>query len=215
MFTTCRKWMPALGALALACSMIPSALAQCGSLPKQAHPASLDMQSGQAHLTNATFALTSNDAALNDEQEHRPSIVGMWHVTFTAEGNQEGPPNGTPIDNAIIVWHSDHTEIMNSGRPPQDGAFCMGVWEETARCKYKLNHFAWAANDTTNAPGGIGNPAGPTHIVEEVTLSPDGKHYTGRFTLEAFDTSGNRTAHIVGETKGTRITMNTTVGDLL
>ena len=30
-------------------------------------------------------------------------IVGMWHVTFTAEGNEPGPPDGTPIDNALIT----------------------------------------------------------------------------------------------------------------
>jgi hypothetical protein len=139
----------------------------------------------------------------------------MWHVTFTAEGNNPGPPDNTPIDNAVVVWHSDRTEIMNSGRPAQDGDFCMGVWEEVGRCKYKLNHFAWAGNDTTNAPGGIGNPQGPTRITEEVTLSEDGKQYSGTFTLDAYDTSFNLTTHIVGVIKGTRITMGTTVNDLM
>jgi hypothetical protein len=104
---------------------------------------------------------------------------------------------------------------MNSGRPAQDGDFCMGVWEEVGRCHYKLNHFAWMGNDTTNAPGGIGNPAGPTRIVEDVTVSPDGKHYSGTFTLDAYDTSFNQTAHIVGVLNGTRITMGTTVNDLM
>lgn len=104
---------------------------------------------------------------------------------------------------------------MNSGRPPQDGDFCMGVWKETGKSKYKLNHFAWGGNDTTNAPSGIGNPTGPTRIVEEVTLSPDGKRFTGTFTLDAYDTSGNLTAHIIGVIKATRIDMDTTVGDLL
>ena len=86
-------------------------------------------------------------------------IVGMWHVTFTAQGNgKEGPPDKTPIDNAIIVWHSDKTEIMNSARPAQDGNFCLGVWESLGGCKYKLSHIAWLSNDTTNAPEGIGKP---------------------------------------------------------
>lgn len=30
---------------------------------------------------------------------------------------------------------------MNSLRPPQDGNFCLGVWEQTGRSKYYLNHF--------------------------------------------------------------------------
>jgi hypothetical protein len=142
-------------------------------------------------------------------------IVGMWHVTFTAEGNQPGPPDNTPIDNALVTWHSDGTEIMNSARPPQDGNFCMGVWKKTGKHTYKLNHFAWLANDTENAPSGIGNPSGPTRFFEELTLSPDGKHYSGTFTLDAYDTSGNVVAHIVGVVAGTRITVHTTVGDLL
>jgi hypothetical protein len=142
-------------------------------------------------------------------------IVGMWHVTFTAQGNENGPPDGTPIDNSLVTWHSDGTELMNSARPPQDGDFCMGVWKKNGKNTYKLNHFAWLANDTANAPGGIGNPTGPTRILQQVTLSPDGKHYSGTFTLDAYDTSGTQVAHIVGVVAATRITINTTVSDLL
>jgi hypothetical protein len=143
------------------------------------------------------------------------SIVGMWHVTFTAQGNEVGPPDGAPIDNALVTWHSDGTELMNSARPPQDGNFCMGVWKRTGRYTYKLNHFAWLGNDTAGAPSGIGNPTGPTRFFEEITLSPNGKSYTGTFTLDAYDTSGNQVAHIIGVVAGTRITLDTTVGDLL
>jgi hypothetical protein len=187
-------------------SVAASARASCGSFSqvgagKLAHPASWNGQFGRAHTAEV--------------DEPSASIVGMWHVTFTAKGNSEGPPDNTPIDNAIIVWHSDGTEVMNSGRPAQDGDFCLGVWEEVGKCHYKLNHFAWMGNDTTNAPGGIGKPTGPTHIVEDVTVSTDGKHYSGTFTLDAYDTSFNLTAHIVGVLQGTRITMGTTVGDLM
>jgi hypothetical protein len=200
------RGVPTLVALAGLLLVAAGASASCGSFSqvgagKLAHPASWDTQSGNAQLTQI--------------DEPRALIVGMWHVTFTAEGNNPGPPDNTPIDNAVVVWHSDRTEIMNSGRPAQDGDFCMGVWEEVGRCKYKLNHFAWAGNDTTNAPGGIGNPQGPTRITEEVTLSEDGKQYSGTFTLDAYDTSFNLTTHIVGVIKGTRITMGTTVNDLM
>jgi hypothetical protein len=111
---------------------------------------------------------------------------------------------------------SIHTEIMNSGRPAQDGNFCIGVWKKAGKSKYKLNHFAWVGgSDTTNVPSGIGNPQGPTRIVEVVTLSADGNHYVGTFTLDATDTSGNPTAHIIGATAGTRVTMETTIPELL
>jgi len=142
-------------------------------------------------------------------------IVGMWHVTFTAEGNEAGPPDGAPIDNALVTWHSDGTEFMASDRPPQDGNFCMGVWEKTGKDKYKVNHIPWLNNDTANAPSGIGNPTGPVRVFQEITLGLDGNHYTGTFTLDAYDSSGNLMAHIVGIVKGTRITINTTVQELL
>jgi hypothetical protein len=154
--------------------------------------------------------------AVSDDSGGDP-IVGMWHVTFTAEGNTGAgaPPDGAPIDNALVVWHSDGTEIMNSARPAQDGNFCLGVWERVGKNRYKLNHIPWLSNDTTNAPSGIGNPQGPTRIFQEITLSHDGKHYTGTFILDAFDTAGNNVAHIIGAISATRITVDTTVNDLL
>jgi len=184
------------------CLLATTAHAGCGDSKQTLRRQSLDgIQAGPASLQLVT--------------DSTDPIVGMWHVTFTAWGNEQGPPNGTPIDNALVTWHSDGTELMNSARPPQDGDFCMGVWKKIAASRYELNHFAWLANDTANAPGGVGNPTGPARIFEEITLSPDGKHYRGRFTLDAYDTLGNQVAHIVGVIAGTRITLDTTVPDLL
>jgi hypothetical protein len=206
---TCKRWLPALAGLTLALTLVPNSLAQCGAPTKLGHPASWNVPTGRAQLTRAAYR-----ANFREVGEEMPSIVGMWHVVFTAKGNgSAGPPDGTPIDNAVAVWHSDRTEIMNSGRPPQDGNFCLGTWEEVGNCQYKLNHFA-LGYDTTNAPEGIGKPAGPTHIVEEVTVSSDGKSFTGTFTLDAYDTSFNLTTHIVGTLKGTRITVSSTIDAL-
>jgi hypothetical protein len=185
--------------------ILPSgkAFAACGEYGKAKADASLLPQSwgGQS----ASFLPISDD----DD-----SIVGMWHATFTAKTVNGSPIPNTVIDNALVVWHSDKTEIMNSIRPPQDGNFCMGVWEKTGDT-YRLNHFAWFANDTANAPSGIGNPAGPTQIVEEVTLSRDGKQYSGTFTLTAYDTAGHVAVTLKGEIAATRITLHTNVPDLL
>jgi hypothetical protein len=177
-----------------------------------AHAACGDL--GRLHRQSWTGFQSDAASLLRVGEDHDP-IVGMWHVTFTAEGNNPGPPDNTPIDNALVTWHSDGTELMNSARPPQDGDFCMGVWKKTGHNHYKLNHFAWLANDTTNAPSGIGDPTGPGRLFEEITLSPDGNHYTGSFTLDAYDTAGNRVAHIIGTISATRITLDTTVPDLL
>jgi hypothetical protein len=187
-----------LGLIVLATVFAANANAECGNLkgPK------LQPQAWDAVSNPASLLL------VNDQQSGDP-IVGMWHAVFTAKGNgPDGPPDGTPIDNALVVWHADGTEIMNSGRPPQDGNFCLGVWENLRTSGYKLNHFA-LGNDTANAPSGIGNPAGPTNIRENVFLSRDCKSYSGTFTLDAYDTSGSVAAHIVGVITATRITVNT------
>ena len=110
---------------------------------------------------------------------------------------------------------SETVKLMNSARPPQDGDFCMGVWKKTGKNTYKLNHFAWFVNDTANAPGGICNPTGPIRVFQQITLSADGHHYNGTFTLDAYDTSGAQIAHIIGVIAATRISIKTTVPDLL
>jgi hypothetical protein len=196
------KFTLALGIILTGTLLSGNAFAACGDYGKsKLLPQAWDSQSGSLLPVSAS---ASDDA-----------IVGMWHVTFTAQGNEPGPPDGTPIDNAIAVWHSDGTEIMNSNRPAQDGNFCLGVWKKIGKSRYKLNHIPWQGNDTANAPSGIGNPTGAAQIVEEVTLSPDGRHFTGTFTLDAYDTSGNPVAHIVGVLNGTRVTIGTKAQDLL
>lgn len=191
--------------MVLMCALATAtANAACGDFKTGAklHRQSWDSGSSQP----ASLLLASDDA---------DAIAGMWHVTFTARGNEPGPPDGTPIDNAMVIWHSDGTEIMNSDRPAQDGNFCLGVWEKTGKTTYKLNHMPWAGNDTTNAPSGIGNPQGAVQLMEQITLSADKKHYAGTFTLDAYDPSGNLVAHIVGVITATRVTVNTKVSDLL
>ena len=211
------KWMLTIAAsifgLALAC--VPNAQAACGIVASpQAHPSSFQLQFGSARLVRASLADQDGD-----DDRDGASIVGMWHATLTSHGSDSDLPEGTPVDNALVVWHGDNTEITNSYRPPQDGNFCMGIWKQTGKYTYKLNHFAWFSNayDPTdpNAWSEIGPAQGPTQFVEEITLSPDGNHYSGTFTLDGYDTSGNVAVHIVGVLSGTRITMNTTVPGLL
>jgi hypothetical protein len=196
-----KMFRASLGWVLMGAFLTAMAAAQCGIPTAKLHKQAWRVGDPTALLTQAADTVEP--------------IVGMWHVTFTAEGNSEGPPDGTPIDNALIVWHSDGTEIMNSLRPPQDGDFCMGVWRKAGQNKYNVNHFAWFANDTTNAPSGIGNPVGPTRIIETVTVSADGNCLSGTFRLRATDTAGKPTATIIGTITGTRVTIETTIPELL
>jgi hypothetical protein len=204
-----------LGAILLGTAFISAASAQCGlaALPKgvsapKAPTAWHPLNPGTPRIVTASFNRDDRDS--DDD-----SIVGLWHAVFTAKGNGAALPDGTPIDNSLVAWHGDKTETMISSRPPQDGDVCLGIWEKAGHNRFKLNHIGWGGYDTTNAPEGIGNPTGPTQILEEVVVSPDGKHFAGTFILNAHDLSGNITARITGVIAATRITTNTDAADLL
>jgi hypothetical protein len=128
MKTTFEKFVAALGVVLLGTILTAKANAECGYYPPSHEGgAVVSPQSWDgAEFSSASLLLASEDS--ND------SIVGMWKFTFTAEGNGPGgPPDGAPLDTGFTQWHSDGTEIINSGRPPQDGSICLGVWEKTDR----------------------------------------------------------------------------------
>ncbi len=190
-------------ALALGLILIPGAYAQCGVPSKLAKPAMFH-RNDKANLMYVR--------AHWDEDE--PSLVGMWHVIFTGE-TMNGAPFSGLVDNSVVVFHNDGTEIMASSRPAQDGNVCLGIYERTAKLKYHVNHIPWQGNDPSNAPTGIGNPAGGAQLLEKITLDPDGNSYTGSFSLQAYDTSGNPTVLFTGTLKAKRITIHTPFSDLL
>jgi hypothetical protein len=204
MRTTYLRFVLWMGALALVGTTVPTAMAQCGLPTKPIKPAVWQPHYGGAHLKLVR-------AGWDDDE---PSIVGMWHVIFNGQ-TLNGEPFSGVVDNSVVVWHSDGTEVMNSSRPAQDGNFCLGVWVRTGRLKYHLNHIPWAGNDPSNAPNGIGNPQGGAQLIEKIMLSPDGNSYTGSFTLDAYDTNGHVTVSFTGMLTAKRITVNTPFTDLL
>ena len=168
-----------------------TASAGCANVP--AKPEQQPSWLVQAAYRPGTFVLASDDDG--------PSIVGLWQFTFVAKGNGNNtppfnPPDGAILDAGYVQWHSDGTELMNSGRDPATGSFCMGVWKSTGRFKYKLNHVAlsWDATGQScppsQQPGATGCFQGPGNIREEITLDHSGDHYTGRFTLDQYDSTG-------------------------
>ncbi|MFT4112352.1 hypothetical protein [Silvibacterium sp.] len=207
------KWIAGIVALALVSSLAPVAMAQCGLLDKPIRPSSWHPAYGAAspHIVAAAF---------HGYDEHEPSIVGMWHVIFTAQ-TQNGQPvpvtGGVVIDNSVVVWHDDGTEIMNSSRSAQDGNFCLGVWKRTGYRSYYLNHLPWQGNvyDPTAPAETVGAPQAGGQITEKITLSADGNSYTGTFVLKAYDTSGNVYASFTGTLSAKRITPDTPFSDLL
>lgn len=137
------------------------------------------------------------------------SIVGMWNIQFLSQGNtthKPSIPDGAMIDFGYNQWHSDGTEILNSGaRAPAQENFCLGVWQKTGNSTYQLNHFA------LNYDAATGTLLGRINIVETITLSPGGTTYSGTFVYTVFDTKGNKTDQLTGQVTAQRITVDTTL----
>jgi hypothetical protein len=203
MRATCCKWMSAVSALVLAFSLVPGGWAQCGLPNKPVKPSAWHPQYGTVSPQFVT-------AGFGDFDDHDPSIVGMWHVVFTGQTMNGGSYSlPEPFDNSVVVWHSDGTEIMNSSRPAADGNFCLGVWQQTGRRQYFLNHIPWQGNDP------MGNPQDGAQILEKITLSPDGNSYSGKFTFQAYDINGNPSLSVTGTLTAKRITPGTPFSALL
>lgn len=144
---------------------------------------------------NSPFVLASYNESLNP-------IVGLWQVTFISKGSV-GIPDGTQVDAGYATWHSDGTELMNSGKAPVTSSFCMGVWTQTSRYTYVLNHFALSWDPTGTVF------VGPANIKENITLDYSGTAFSGTFTITQFDTHSNTLATVTGTITGTRITVDT------
>jgi hypothetical protein len=162
-------------------------------------------------LITTAFAWPASLSAANTRANGQPvatpdPIVGFWYIKLTAEGNVPGPPDGTVIDWGLQQFHSDGTEILNSGSGPK--RFCLGVWVKgTGPSKYELNHFPLDYPDATTL-----------HIInlrEKITLSRDHANMTGTFTFDVYDAGGNLLQHIAGNVEGRRLTMSSSAQDIL
>ena len=101
------------------------------------------------------------------------TIVGMWSVVFVSQGTQ--------IDFGYTEWHSDGTEILNSGsRAPATENFCLGVWKQVGVNAYKLNHWALGYDMS-------GNLTAKINIKERGKLDHGGDAMSGTFSIQAYD----------------------------
>jgi hypothetical protein len=172
-------WLPGLwlaslavaGTASAACSIDLSSLKSitgrqhASFLPAVFHPDA----SGDAHLI-----------ASDNRDFFESSIVGLWKFQFSAElGNDFG----------TTIWHEDGTEItISAGRNPAAGDVCMGVWKQTGRHTYELNHIAYGHD---GPPGGQPSPTftNTVHLHEYIKLDHSGNSYTG--TINAVISAAN------------------------
>jgi hypothetical protein len=191
------------GAGIFAAMFVPSASAGCGDLSSLQGPIVFPQASAQVRPS----ALSANAVQSSERSSSSASIVGLWNVQFLSQGNTTHTPpipDGALIDWGFNQWHSDGTELLNSGgHAANTGNFCMGVWGQTGFLTFELNHYALSYDATTGALVNIVN------LREQDTLSPSGDSYTGTFTLDVYDPKGNHVDHVGGTVTATRVTLDT------
>lgn len=150
-------------------------------------------QSAPAHLPMLTQA---EGEAQDAVQDARDPVVGVWYVVYTS--------GGKTFNETVDTWHSDGTEFESAYLPVLAGNICEGVWKPTGWHKVRNHHVGWLFDAVK---GGTAN--GTFTIDENITVSNDGKTYTGSFTFQPYDITGKAEGGPVqGTMLATRITVN-------
>ena len=141
-----------------------------------------------------------------EESNKHASIVGLWHVIYTA--TSAPPPFPTPpfkFAETYKTWHGDGTEFENAFLPPGGGNVCFGVWKDLDDGGVKLHHIGlmFASN---------GSVSHVFTVDETNTVASNGKTYTGTFDFKLFGPTnvygtGLASEEVKGTTAGTRITV--------
>ena len=144
--------------------------------------------------------------------EHN-TIVGLWHVIYTATYDDNFPPGGPypptpfPFLESFKTWHADGTEFENAFLPPAGGNICFGVWKELDKGTVKLHHIGLMFNSD-------GSMSSIFTVDETDTVTSQGKTYNGRFEFKLWPPSyasvgiGTPIAEVKGTTAATRITVD-------
>jgi hypothetical protein len=164
------------------------------------------------------FVSPHRDDHQRGEDSNGPaSIVGLWHVIYTATETTAGPlpvpviPPGPPSSFQFVetfkTWHADGTEFENAFLPPSGGNICFGVWKDLDKGAVKLHHIGLMFNPD----GSISN----LFTVDETdTVASNGKTYQGTFAIKLWPPSydlvgvGTPVQEIKGTTAATRIAVD-------
>ena len=170
-----------LGAIVFGVALAPAANAGCGE--------------GLLKQDSSWIARPYYSAAPLQLASTSPSIVGLWYVKLFSGRKL--------FDFGYNVWHSDGTEIFNSGgRAPATQNFCMGVWKKTGPLTYKLNHPTFSYDATT------GKLNARLTLREFIKLDASGNSFKGTFTVDVFDPATGTTLlqSVKGFITATRVT---------
>src|SRR5580658_1103319 len=139
-----------------------------------------------------------------EELNGHASIVGLWHLNYTAEtesGAPIFPPAPFPFAETFKTWHADGTEFEQAFF--SQGAICLGVWKDLGEGRVKLHHIGIMFNATTGQISNIFT------VDEKNKVAANGETYSGTFDFKlwppSFDAVGVGTpiAELTGTTSAT------------
>ena len=176
-------------------------------------------KAGAAATPLGTVANPRADDHQGDDDSRGPaSIVGLWHLIYTATSSTAGPlpvpviPPGPPSSfqflESLKTWHGDGTEFENAFLAPAGGNICFGVWKDVGDGSVKLHHIGLMFDCAT------GNVSFIFTVDEKDAVARDNKTYKGNFTFKLwppfYDQVGVGTPmqEITGTTAGTRISVD-------
>jgi hypothetical protein len=195
-----------LQALAVGAVLASTASAGCGDVSGLQPPFTF-VETQTAALASRVAASANLASMSNNAMNITASPIGMWNIQFVSLGNgSHNPPipDGASVDFGYAQWHTDGTEIMNSGaHAPSTQNFCLGVWARTGMFTYEVNHFALSYDATSGAL------ANKVNIREQITLDPSGNEFSGTFTIAIFNAAGTQQVDkVVGTIAATRVTVD-------
>ena len=147
------------------------------------------------------------------EWNEQATIVGLWHVNYTATSDDNFPPGGPspttpfPFLESFKTWHADGTEFENAFVPPAGGNICYGVWKDLGKGTVKLHHIGLMFNSD-------GSLSAIFTDDETNTVASDGKTYKGTFVFKLWPPSyeavgvGKPISEVKGTVAATRITVD-------
>jgi hypothetical protein len=191
-------WMTLVGFMAFFTVFAANGVASCASAA--AHPATSGQVFPGFAMPSPQDQTSQPDAdeqqtASQESHDINSPIVGFWKTTFTSDG--------LVVDVGFDQFHPDGTEISVDSPAPSFGNVCSGVWEKTGRRHYSEVHpnFNWDASS--------GKAVSIFIQRVEIRVSQDGKSFSGTFTWDSYDFSGNPlpASHSEGSVTGERITV--------
>src|ERR1700722_6877361 len=168
---------------------------------------------GIPYKAGAALAIPFVSPHADDEWREQASIVGLWHVIYTGNYDNNFPPGGPypPIPFQFLesfkTWHADGNEFENAFLPPTGGNICFGVWKGPGDHRVKLLPFGLMF-DADSSMSSIFT------VDETDTVASDGKTYKGMFDFKLWPPSydavgvGTPIAEVKGTTAATRITVD-------